>query len=136
MSKASFAFKIDDRVQFRDGRNTRVGFVVEQHAADDDRPAGYSIAFKIKETNQNRIARIAASDVVAGKADAFAFKIGDEVVVIDGNGDKGQAGKVVDRVGLSPNQRLEPEYGVSFKTNDGRSDLAWWGENMLAAVAD
>lgn len=134
MAKTSFAFKVDDRVQFRDGRNTRTGFVVERHEADDDRPAGYSIRFKIIETNQNRIARIAASDVVAGKADVFAFDIGDAVTVVDGNGDKGQSGKIVERLGLSPD-RLEPQYGLLFKTKDGRSDMAWWGESILAATA-
>lgn len=139
MAKQPTAFnsKINDRVQFRDGRNMRVGFVVEQHAADDERPAGYSIMFKIRETNQNARARIAATDVTAGKADEFAFKIGDDVTVYDGRGEKGQTGKVIDRVGLSSSPlRLEPEYGVQFKTADGRSDLAWWGENMLAATAD
>lgn len=134
MAKTSFAFKVDDRVQFRDGRNTRTGFVVERHEADDDRPAGYSIRFKIIETNQNRLARIAASDVVAGKADVFAFDIGDAVTVVDGNGDKGQSGKIVERLGLSPD-RLEPQYGLLFKTKDGRSDMAWWGESILAATA-
>lgn len=134
MAKTSFAFKVDDRVQLRDGRNTRTGFVVERHEADDDRPAGYSIRFKIIETNQNRLARIAASDVVAGKADVFAFDIGDAVTVVDGNGDKGQSGKIVERLGLSPD-RLEPQYGLLFKTKDGRSDMAWWGESILAATA-
>jgi len=133
----AFNFKINDRVQFRDGRNMRVGFVAEQHPADDERPAGYSIMFKTRETNQNARARIAATDVSAGKADEFTFKIGDDVTVYDGRGEKGQAGKIVDRVGLSASPlRLEPEYGVQFKTPDGRSDLAWWGENMLAATAD
>lgn len=130
----AFNFKINDRVQFRDGRSTRVGFVVERHEADDDRPAGYSIRFKIKETNQNRLSRIAASDVVAGKADEFAFAIGDNVTVVDHNGDAGQSGKVVERLGMSPD-RLEPQYGLLFITKDGRSDMAWWGESILAATA-
>ena len=115
------------------GERLRIGMLAEQFGVSIT-PVRESI-FRL--VSEGALVMRAATDVSVGKADEFTFKIGDDVTVYDGRGEKGQAGKIVDRVGLSASPlRLEPEYGVQFRTPDGRSDLAWWGENMLAATAD
>ena len=67
--KTVFEFKEGDRVQFKDGRNVRQGFVVSREYADNEHPAGYTIMFKMKETNQNRLVRWAAGDLAAAFKD-------------------------------------------------------------------
>jgi hypothetical protein len=130
----TFAFKADDHVQFKDGRNTRRAVVISQEPAADDLPNGYVVMFKIKETGQIRLARWAASDLQAAEAQSFAFKLKDVVTVVGADGERGQTGTVFDRAPMSKDN-LDPSYAVLFKDENGRTDLAWWSESILTTVA-
>lgn len=124
----AFAFNVGDAVQFKDGKNTRRGFVQAQEPAEGDYPNGYSILFKVRETGQNRLVRWAASDVQAAAPEKCAFAEGEKVQVEDG-----PTGKIFE-VLPSGEDRLEPQYAVTFKDENGRSAMAWWGESALTAA--
>jgi len=133
MTGETFAFPIGSRVQFKDGRNTRVGLVATQEAATEEYPVGYEVAFKIKETNQNRRSRIAASDLSAA-SEEFAFAIGEKVAVEGFDGKRKVSGEVIERLPIGDG-RLEPQYGIRFKADNGMTDFAWWGEAILVKAA-
>ena len=129
-----FAYNVDDRVEFKDGRNIRTAFVVTQEPATDDYPKGYMIRFFMPEVENGRImlARWAESDMKAAGPQAFQFKKDDNVKVDLDDGD-GQVGVVLDR--RAPDkENLTPSYAVLMSTPDGRTDLAWWDEYMLVAA--
>jgi hypothetical protein len=139
-SKRVFAHAIGERVEFKDGRKMRTAVIVAQLAPTDERPQGYTVAFRNIERMENALVFWAEKDMKAAGEQKFAFKKGDKVRVLShddvgGNPDlpvqEPQRGTIDDRVGISINA-LEPQYAVKFIGLHGRPDLAWWSESMLA----
>lgn len=125
---SAFTFKVDDMVQFKDGRNVRVGFVKSLEEPNEEHSLpGYQILFRMNETGQNRLAWWPASDVQAATAPAAVYKVGDAVSF---DMENGQAGKIVEVAPMNAGE-LENQYAVSFKGTNGRTDLAWWPESVL-----
>jgi hypothetical protein len=129
----TFAFNVNDRVEFKDGRNVRSAFIVTQEAATDDYPKGYTLRFMRVENGQIALVRWAESDLKIAGAQAFEFKSGDKVRV-DLDSDDGQAGVIQDRLGADKDN-LVPRYSVLMTAAGGQTDLAWWDEYMLVAAA-
>lgn len=131
-----FVFGVGDRVQFKDGRQVRTAFVMEQHLAEviDDRsyPQGYTVRFFMQENGQIRLTRWDEKGLTLAGENVFEFAEGARVKVDLDDGD-GIVGQVVGRAPATA-ETLNNHYGVAFKDADGRSQIAWWDEYLLVAA--
>lgn len=133
MTEGLTMFDVGSRVEFEDGSNKRIGFVLSQEPASGTYPDGCSVLFKIRETGQIRLSRIALSDLKESKANAYAFKVHDPVTVVAPQGGAPITGKVFERAAMDQDT-FEPSYAVVFKDESGRTALSWWPESALATA--
>lgn len=133
MTEGTAMFEVGTRVEFEDGDNKRVGFVLTQEPADDTHPDGCSVLFKIMETGQTRLSRIALTDLKESKVNRYVFAPHDQVTVTTSDNGKPIAGKIFERAPMDQDT-FEPSYAVLFKDDFGRTALSWWPESTLAAA--
>ncbi|MFA7308349.1 MAG: hypothetical protein WC026_16955 [Hyphomicrobium sp.] len=135
MTGEKFAFQVGERVQFKDGKNIRVGVIATQESAKGDYPIGYDVLFRMRANvvidNEVHVAdhirrsRIAESDLSYADEE-FAFDLGDAVAVKNSE----VRGKIVDRLPIG-GEHVEPRYAVNFTGDDKLQHIAWWGETTL-----